>query len=180
MGITKRINEIAVEFFEGNNSRFAERMGTSEANIRNYRSKITPKVDFLVKLCNELEISFDWLFNGTGPQRRAARQGDAVARDYTPNRYVSFIRPQSYPTAEDDALSIQGDEVERMYSEIHSLRETINTKEKTILSLEKIVSTQEKLIERLEKLLDPKSGGKTATDASRSIRSAPRQLDPNE
>jgi len=69
MDIIKKINDIAIEFFDDNNSRFAAKMATSEANIRNYRSKIIPKVDFIVRLCNELEISFEWMFNNAGPMK---------------------------------------------------------------------------------------------------------------
>lgn len=70
MDIIRKVNDIAVEFFDDNNSKFASRMGTSEANIRNYRSKIVPKIDFIVKLCNEIEINFDWMFNDSGPMKK--------------------------------------------------------------------------------------------------------------
>lgn len=69
MDIIKKINDIAIEFFDDNNSKFASRMATSETNIRNYRSKIIPKVDFIVRLCNDLEISFDWMFNDLGTMK---------------------------------------------------------------------------------------------------------------
>jgi phage repressor protein C with HTH and peptisase S24 domain len=61
MNINQKINELALKFFDGNNVKFAQRMDTSEANIRNYRNKIAPKADFLMKLHKELEINFDWL-----------------------------------------------------------------------------------------------------------------------
>jgi len=66
MTINQKINEIAIKYFDGNNVKFAEKMGTSEANIRNYRNKIAPKIDFLVKLHKELEISFEWLLVDEG------------------------------------------------------------------------------------------------------------------
>ncbi|MGY0037336.1 S24 family peptidase [Pedobacter sp. NJ-S-72] len=69
MDIIKKVNDIAVEFFDDNNSKFASKMGTSEANIRNYRSKIVPKIDFIIRLCNEIEINFDWMFNDSGPMK---------------------------------------------------------------------------------------------------------------
>ncbi len=62
--INQKINTIALKEFKGNNSKFAEFMDTSEANIRNYRSKTLPKLDFIVKLHTKLEISYDWLFSG--------------------------------------------------------------------------------------------------------------------
>lgn len=45
-------------------------MGTSETNLRNYRSKTALKVEFLVKPCNDLEISFEWLFNDIGERKK--------------------------------------------------------------------------------------------------------------
>ena len=74
MNIIKKVNEIAVEFFDDNNSKFASRMGTSEANIRNYRSKIIPKIDFIVRLCNEIEINFEWMFNDSGPMKMSKKE----------------------------------------------------------------------------------------------------------
>lgn len=59
--IINKINKIAIERFNDNNSLFAKELGTSEANIRNYRTKTVPKIEFLVKLKEKLELSFDWL-----------------------------------------------------------------------------------------------------------------------
>lgn len=67
MEIIKKINEIAIKLFDNNNSKFAASVGTSETNIRNYRGKIVPKVDFIIRLCNEYDISLDWMFNNKGP-----------------------------------------------------------------------------------------------------------------
>lgn len=74
MDIIKKINEIAVNYFEDNNSKFAAALGTNEANIRNYRSKIVPKVDFIVKLCNDLDISFEWMFNDSGEMKKVKKE----------------------------------------------------------------------------------------------------------
>lgn len=60
-GINDKINYIAETYYKGNNSLFAQAMGTSEANIRNYRRSTAPKLDFIIKLRDELEISFDYL-----------------------------------------------------------------------------------------------------------------------
>jgi len=48
--INKKIDDIANEHYAGNNSAFAKVMGTSEANIRNYRKETMPKLEFVVKL----------------------------------------------------------------------------------------------------------------------------------
>jgi len=53
-------------FAEGKNTKFAELVGTNEANIRNYRSGKMPKFDFIYKVCEKLEISFDWFILGKG------------------------------------------------------------------------------------------------------------------
>lgn len=74
MDIIKKVNEIAVTYFEDNNSKFAAALGTNEANIRNYRSKIVPKVDFIVKLCNDLDINFEWMFNDSGEMKKVKKQ----------------------------------------------------------------------------------------------------------
>jgi len=64
--INSKINYIAEYFFNSNNSKFAEFMDSSEANIRNYRKNTIPKLDFIVKLCEKLEISFDWILSDEG------------------------------------------------------------------------------------------------------------------
>lgn len=61
--INKKINQIAVERFKDNNAAFARAMETSEANIRNYRATTVPKLDFIQKLSEKLEISFDFLLS---------------------------------------------------------------------------------------------------------------------
>lgn len=50
-----------MQYYNGNNSLFADAMGTSESNIRNYRKSTAPKLDFIIKLRDVLEISFDYL-----------------------------------------------------------------------------------------------------------------------
>ncbi|MCB6089167.1 hypothetical protein [Flavobacterium psychrophilum] len=68
--INERIDKIALKYFEGNNSKFAKSIGTNEANIRNYRTKVIPKADFLIMLHNKLEISFDWVLLGIGDENK--------------------------------------------------------------------------------------------------------------
>lgn len=65
--INLKINEIVNHFFSGNNSEFAKKVGTSEANIRNYREKTVPKFDFIEKLFEKIpEINPNWLLTGKG------------------------------------------------------------------------------------------------------------------
>lgn len=72
---TLKINEIAIDYFSDNNSKFAKAMGTSEANIRNYRNGTLPKVDFIIKLCENLEINFEWFLLGTGKKNASYDKG---------------------------------------------------------------------------------------------------------
>lgn len=61
--INEKINDIAIKEYKGNNSAFAKVMGTSEANIRNYRKETMPKLDFVVRLHDTLDISFEYLLS---------------------------------------------------------------------------------------------------------------------
>ncbi|WP_428232494.1 hypothetical protein [Flavobacterium sp.] len=72
--INEKINEIAIKEYNGNNSSFAKAMGTSEANIRNYRKATMPKLDFVVKLHETFEISFDFLLSEKGIDHRSKRK----------------------------------------------------------------------------------------------------------
>ena len=66
--INRKIDDIAVKEYKGNNSAFAKVMGTSEANIRNYRKGTMPKLDFVVKLHEIFEISFEYLLFENGSE----------------------------------------------------------------------------------------------------------------
>jgi len=64
--INERINELLKKHFNGNNSKFADFIGTSEANIRNYCRNTEPKVEFINTLVSKLDISYEWLLAGEG------------------------------------------------------------------------------------------------------------------
>ena len=64
--INQKISKIAIDFFNDNNSKFAKFLGTSEANIRNYRLKTEPKIDIINKIASKLEIHYEWLLTGQG------------------------------------------------------------------------------------------------------------------
>lgn len=49
MSISQRINELVKHFSAGNVSKFAARLGFSEANVRNYINVTQPKADFFRK-----------------------------------------------------------------------------------------------------------------------------------
>lgn len=147
MDITKKIDAIALHFFNGNNVNFANRLETSEANIRNYRSRIVPKVDFIVRMCNELEISFDWLFNDKGPMIRKYGSQDSP---------LPIVNETSPPQ---EAYSAEI---------IRSLKEKITLLEKTIQAQDTAISTLKDSIEILRNIDSPShpQHPKTNTESS--------------
>ncbi|MBS7231709.1 hypothetical protein KHA90_11795 [Flavobacterium psychroterrae] len=68
--ISIRINELIEKLFDGNNSKFAKKIGINEANIRNYRKGTLPKVDFIIKIYENIEFNFEWLLTGKGEMLR--------------------------------------------------------------------------------------------------------------
>lgn len=79
--INEKINDIAINEYKGNNSTFAKIMGTSEANIRNYRKGTMPKLDFVVKLHEVLELSFDFLLSEKTNAHTSKKMEDKSAID---------------------------------------------------------------------------------------------------
>ena len=124
MDISKKINLIAEEFFKGNNVSFAKRMGTSEANIRNYRKNVPPKIDFLVTMCNELEISFDWLFNSVGPMLRSKESELTLVAESKPENEYRVVG------------DINRDET------IKALHKVIAAQDRTIQALEDLLASK--------------------------------------
>ena len=95
--INIKINHIVNHFFNGNNSDFAKKLGTSEANIRNYREKTTPKFDFIEKLFEKLpEINPEWLLTGKGSMLKS-EDCNNIQEDETSNnvdykeKYINII-----------------------------------------------------------------------------------------
>ena len=64
--ISNRIKEIVSYFCDGNNSKFALKIGTSEANIRNYIAGRQPKFEVLSSIASHFEINYEWLLTGKG------------------------------------------------------------------------------------------------------------------
>ncbi|KUJ60884.1 hypothetical protein AR687_15880 [Flavobacteriaceae bacterium CRH] len=81
-----KINEIAIEYFSDNNSKFAKAMNTSEANIRNYRNGTLPKIDFIIKLCETLEINFEWFLVNKGTKNRTIEIDNIRCHAYSLNQ----------------------------------------------------------------------------------------------
>lgn len=114
--ITQRIKHIRDSYFDGNNSKFAEAIGTSEANIRNYCKNIIPKTEFLISLSTKLEINFDWLMLGIEPiQRFKSYLHDNVEEEKSGNEYV---------------IEIQKKLIEKLEKEVKELKEQLENKTK--------------------------------------------------
>lgn len=62
--ISARIKALVDEYAEGNVSKFALIVGTSEVNVRNYINGTQPKYDFLNKVANNLDVNCEWLLMG--------------------------------------------------------------------------------------------------------------------
>lgn len=91
--INDKINHIALKFFAGNNSKFAGVIGTSEANIRNYRKNTLPKIDFVINLHKKLNISYEWLFSDSYEQN-----GDSLIINTDNENYTRSRRIPLYDT----------------------------------------------------------------------------------
>lgn len=92
--ISDRITALVNKFSDGNNSHFASLVGTSEANIRGYRLGRMPKYDFIKSLCENLEISYEWLISGIGQMMRSRQIGSLAmepSTDYGDIRRIPII-----------------------------------------------------------------------------------------
>lgn len=73
--ISDRISLIIRELCDANNSVFARRINTSEANVRNYTNGTQPKFEVLAKIANEFEINCEWLLLGKGKMINSEKKG---------------------------------------------------------------------------------------------------------
>lgn len=92
--ISNRITALVETFSGGNNSQFANLVGTSEANIRGYRSGRMPKYDFIKSLCENLDISYEWLISGVGSMTKTHQIGSLVLDapvEYSDTRKIPII-----------------------------------------------------------------------------------------
>lgn len=124
MDISKKINQIAEHFFKGNNVSFANEMGTSEANIRNYRKSTVPKVDFLIDMCHALEISYEWLFDDVGSMKKKKRDFPEAAE---PSEVENYGKPK-YDVNRDETIA--------------ALHKVITAQDKTISALEELLANK--------------------------------------
>ena len=130
--INKKIDDIALKEYKGNNSAFAKATGTSETNIRNYRKGTMPKLDFVVKLHDIFEISFDFLLSDKSDENKIKIIGDknSVSDD------TQYILLSSENTLLKEKLNFQQEQIEFYKSKIEFL--TTQTSKKKALNAKEI------------------------------------------
>jgi len=76
--INERIKSLVLHFTDGNNTLFANKLGISEANIRNYIAKTEPKYSVLEKIVNTFEINYEWLLTGKGEMLKSESNSEKI------------------------------------------------------------------------------------------------------
>ncbi len=64
--INERIKFLVSTLCNNNNSLFANKIGVSEANVRNYIKDTEPKFNVIEKIVKNFEINYEWLITGNG------------------------------------------------------------------------------------------------------------------
>lgn len=86
--INNKIDQIAEQFFAGNNSAFAKAMQTSEANIRNYRNNTIPRLDFIISVKEKLGISFETLLESDNSNTLLQVNEPTSTNEYTTQEII--------------------------------------------------------------------------------------------
>lgn len=63
-----RLKFLILTKYAGNNSKLAKELGVNEAKIRSYLKGTLPKIDFLEKLYDILDINLEWIIKGKGSE----------------------------------------------------------------------------------------------------------------
>lgn len=108
--INLRIAELVQYFSNGNNSDFGNKIGVNEANIRNYINGTEPKFSFLEKICNNFEISFEWLLTGKEPMLKEPPQPTPVQEaqhSNNDNEVIALLREKIALLEENKALQAE-------------------------------------------------------------------------
>lgn len=101
--IFDRISTLVEKFGNGKNTVFASLIGTSEANVRNYRNKVMPKADFLEKIARSFDVDMNWLLTGEGNMcREIPKEDKETPHDKKEKKLIPFY---------DDVISIGGTNV---------------------------------------------------------------------
>lgn len=81
-----------------NNVKMASELGTSEANVRNYINGSYPKIEFVINICEKLEINYEWILTGKGeiyasssPEEVDLNKKPSAVTDGLKERYISLL-----------------------------------------------------------------------------------------
>lgn len=148
--INEKINDIAIRKYRGNNSSFAKAMGTSEANIRNYRKDTMPKLDFVVKLHDLFEISFEYLLS----EKIETAKDEAEEKNYFVNESKTQYTIIDEIEFLKEKLKFQQEQIEFYKAKIEFL--TTQTSTKKALDTKKIEEGL-KIIDEIENISLKKS-----------------------
>lgn len=86
-----RIKHLRDLHYDGNNVKMASELGTSEANIRNFINGSYPKVEFVIAICEKLEINYEWLLTGKGEMLDKNKKPSTSSDDGLLQRYISLL-----------------------------------------------------------------------------------------
>jgi predicted transcriptional regulator len=87
-----RIKHLRDLRFDGNNVKMASELGTSEANIRNFINGSLPKIEFVIAICEKLEINYEWMLTGKGEMiDENKKPSNTNSVDGLKERYISLL-----------------------------------------------------------------------------------------
>lgn len=140
---SKRIKYLVDHLEDGNNSRFASKIGCNESVIRNYKNGGVPRGDIIVKIAEIYGVSTEWLLLGIGDIfieysiNHQEIHGDNNI--VTGNNSRISSKNQDTHTSKDNIHRI-----EELARQIEELKETIKAKDALLLKRE----------QRIEQLTD--------------------------
>lgn len=117
--ISDRISELVVHYANGNNSLFATIIGTSEANVRNYRNGVQPKFEILASIAQKFEISCEWLLTGSGDMLLADSHESSPCKEESG---VALAETQK------ELIVLLKEKISTLESEVSSLKKELKTK----------------------------------------------------
>ena len=110
--INNKIDIIAKDLFENNSSNFAKRLNVTHTTIKNYRTDKAPKFDFIMKLVNDLNISWEWLIEDKG-EMLSIDQGKVNEPPPGYNQNEMFQLQRELLAAKDDKINDLKEKLEK-------------------------------------------------------------------
>ena len=120
--MSMRIKSLIDFFANGNNSKFAQLIGTSEANVRNYTKGTSPKFEVLNAIVDEFEISYEWLMKGKGNMFKKEEEESALIISSTSTDWSNC----PICVEKDKVIVNQGERIDELKETIAILRAQVN------------------------------------------------------